>query len=123
MHYFLSIFLYHKSCNIILIYDYYVSKKKITRATLRDAFQSKLNIDEQESYNLLETILDTMKQGFLASDTKCIKISSFGTFVMSEKKQRMGRNPRTLVESVILPRKNILFRASKSLLSRLNAQE
>ena len=98
-------------------------ERKITRATLRHAFQSKLNIDEQESHNLLETILDTMKQGFLASDTECIKISSFGTFAMSEKKQRMGRNPRTLVESVILPRKNILFRASKSLLSRLNAQE
>ena len=96
-------------------------EKKITRATLRYAFQSKLNIDEQESHNLLETILDVMKQGFLASDTECIKISSFGTFAMSEKKERIGRNPRTLVESVILPRKNILFRASKSLLNRLNA--
>ena len=96
-------------------------ERKTTRATLRYAFQNKLNIDEQESHNLLETILETMKQGFLASDTECIKISSFGTFAMSEKKERMGRNPRTLVESVILPRKNILFRASKSLLNRLNA--
>ena len=123
MHCFLSIFLYTNDVKQFLFKIMTHPEKKLTRATLRSAFQRTLNINEQESHTLLETILETMKESFLAPHTEHIKISSFGTFTLSEKKERIGRNPRTLEESVILPRKNILFRASKALSCRLNGKD
>ena len=97
-----------------------INKCKIIRISIYKAFQSHLKITEKEAHYLVEKILDQLKKAFLDANEPYIKISSFGTFVISQKKERIGRNPRTLVESIILPRRKITFRPAKKLLKRLN---
>ncbi|PPE03601.1 HU family DNA-binding protein [Holospora curviuscula] len=97
-----------------------INKCKIIRVSLYKVFQKRLKVNEKEAHYLLEKILDQLKRAFLNVQDPRIKISSFGTFMVTHKKERMGRNPRTLVKSVILPRRKITFRASKGLLQKLN---
>ena len=97
-----------------------INKCRIIRVSLYKVFQNHLKINEKEAQYLVEKILDQLKKAFLNVKEPYIKISSFGTFVITHKKERIGRNPRTLVESIILPRRKITFRPAKKLLQRLN---
>jgi integration host factor subunit alpha len=54
------------------------------------------------------------------SDGETVKISSFGSFSIRQKSQRMGRNPKTGEEVPILPRKVIIFKPSHVLKNRIN---
>ncbi|ETZ06777.1 integration host factor subunit alpha [Holospora obtusa F1] len=95
---------------------------KLTRTALRKSFQKKLKINEKEAHYLLEKILDHFQKIFLNTKDTSIKISSFGTFTITNKKERTGRNPRTLEETVILPRRKITFRAAKGIIKELNSE-
>ena len=51
-----------------------------------------------------------------------IKIQSFGTFEVIDKKQRVGRNPKTKVEAKIMARKVVKFKPSNTIKKKLNRQ-
>ncbi|GAM06497.1 integration host factor subunit alpha [Novosphingobium sp. MBES04] len=53
------------------------------------------------------------------SDGENVKISGFGTFLLRDKGERMGRNPKTGVEVPITPRRVLTFRASQMLKDRI----
>ncbi len=63
---------------------------------------------------MLEQISGTLARG------ESVKISSFGTFSVHDKAQRIGRNPKTGKEAPILPRRVLVFRASHVLKDRIN---
>ena len=48
-----------------------------------------------------------------------VKLSSFGSFVVRDKGQRVGRNPKTGIEVPITPRRVMTFRASQKLKDRI----
>ncbi|ETZ05496.1 HU family DNA-binding protein [Holospora undulata] len=97
-----------------------INQNKLTRTPLRKSFQKNLKINEKEANYLLEKILDHFHKIFLNTKDPHIKISSFGTFIITNKKERIGRNPRTLEKTIILPRRKITFRSSKGLIEKLN---
>jgi len=92
--------------------------KTITRADLTDAVYRSLGISRNESSAFVERILDEVAQTLEQGET--VKISSFGTFSVREKKLRMGRNPKTGEEVPIEPRRVITFRASHVLKDQIN---
>jgi integration host factor subunit alpha len=49
-----------------------------------------------------------------------VKISSFGSFAVRQKGQRIGRNPKTGQEVPISPRRVLVFRASHALKDQIN---
>ena len=53
-------------------------------------------------------------------NSKKVKISNFGTFILRHKKSRLGRNPKTLEKSIISERNVVLFKASKELKKYIN---
>ena len=67
------------------------------------------------SRSVLSEIADTLTRG------ETVKISSFGSFSVRQKGQRIGRNPKTGQEVPILPRKVLVFRASNVLKSMINS--
>ena len=67
---------------------------------------------------MLESILEHLGDALV--DDQLVKIASFGTFMVREKKARIGRNPKTGVETTISPRRVLVFRASQVLKSRIN---
>ncbi|MFZ5617019.1 MAG: integration host factor subunit alpha [Pseudomonadota bacterium] len=90
----------------------------LTRADLTDAIYRSLGISRNESSDFVERILEEVSASLERGDT--VKISSFGTFSVRQKKLRMGRNPKTGEEVPITPRRVVTFRASHVLKDQIN---
>ncbi len=90
----------------------------ITRAQLGEAVYQEVGLSRNESAELLEAVLSQISDALARGET--VKISSFGTFSVRQKGQRMERNPKTGEEVPILPRKVLVFRPSQVLKSRVN---
>ncbi|CAA6603300.1 Integration host factor subunit alpha [Rhodospirillaceae bacterium LM-1] len=95
-----------------------MTEKTITRAQLSEAIYEEVGLSRNESAALLETVLEEMSLALAKGDT--VKISSFGSFSVRSKGQRVGRNPKTGTEVPILPRRVLVFRPSQLLKSRIN---
>ena len=89
----------------------------LTRADLAEAINRKLGFSRSESLDLVEDILAKMCDAL--SHGKNVKISGFGSFILRDKKERVGRNPKTGVEVPITPRRVMTFRASQKLKERI----
>lgn len=92
--------------------------RTITRADLADAVYEQVGLSRNESSDLVEAVLDEISKTLVAGEN--VKISSFGSFSIREKGERIGRNPKTGVEVPILPRKVLVFRASHVLKDSIN---
>jgi len=91
----------------------------LTRADLAESFNRQIGLSRAESAALVESILGHMCEALSRGEN--VKISSFGTFVLRDKTQRMGRNPKTGVEVPIEPRRVLTFRASQTMRDRIAA--
>jgi integration host factor subunit alpha len=93
------------------------SMNTLTRADLADAINRKLGLSRSESLGMVESILGHMQNAMETGEN--VKISGFGTFLLRDKAQRIGRNPKTGVEVPITPRRVLTFRASQLLKERI----
>ena len=89
----------------------------LTRADLADVVHRKLGLSRAESASLVERVLHHMCHAL--SDGQNVKISGFGTFILRDKGERIGRNPKTGVEVAIAPRRVMTFRASQIMRERI----
>lgn len=96
-----------------------MSEDTLTRADLCDALVREVNLSRHECHDLVETVLDTICDELVAG--KNVKLSGFGSFGLREKKERMGRNPKTGEEVPITPRRVLYFRASALMKDRINS--
>jgi len=92
--------------------------RTITRAQLGEAVYQEVGLSRNESAELVESVLNHIGESLGRGD--CVKISSFGSFSVRQKRQRSGRNPKTGEEVPILPRKVLVFRPSQLLKKRIN---
>ena len=95
-----------------------MSETTITRAFLSEAVYQEVGLSRNESAELLESVLSEIADALAKGET--VKLSSFGSFSVREKGQRIGRNPKTGEEVPILPRRVLVFRASQVLKNRIN---
>jgi len=95
-----------------------MESRTITRADLGEAVFQEVGLSRNESADLVEFVLGEVS-GALAKGEP-VKISSFGSFAVRDKGQRVGRNPKTGEEVPILPRRVLVFRASNVLKARIN---
>jgi len=89
----------------------------LTRADLAEVINRKMGFSRAESLAMVETILDQMSDALEHGEN--VKISGFGTFLLRDKSERIGRNPKTGVEVPITPRRVLTFRASQMLKDRI----
>ncbi|PPR23953.1 MAG: Integration host factor subunit alpha [Alphaproteobacteria bacterium MarineAlpha10_Bin2] len=92
----------------------------VTRADLAEAVFREVGLSRNESAKLVESVLGLITDSLAKGET--VKISSFGSFSVRMKGQRIGRNPKTGEEVPILPRKVLVFRASHVLKDQINGQ-
>jgi integration host factor subunit alpha len=92
--------------------------RTITRADLSESVFQEVGLSRNESSYLVETILSEVVEALARGES--VKISSFGSFTVRDKGQRVGRNPKTGQEVPILPRRVLVFRASNVLKSLIN---
>src|ERR1700731_2067586 len=90
----------------------------VTRAQLSEAVYQEVGLSRNESAELVESVIaeisDALERG------EMVKISSFGSFAVRQKGQRVGRNPKTGQEVPISPRRVLVFRASHALKHQIN---
>jgi len=90
----------------------------VTRAQLSEAVYEEVGLSRNESADLVESLLDEISDALERGEV--VKISSFGSFSVRQKGQRIGRNPKTGEEVPILPRRVLVFRPSHVLKDRIN---
>jgi integration host factor subunit alpha len=90
----------------------------VTRAQLSEAVYQEVGLSRNESADLVEIVLKEIADALARGEN--VKISSFGSFFVRAKGQRIGRNPKTGEEVPINPRKVLVFRASHVLKNRVN---
>ncbi len=95
-----------------------MSGKTVTRAQLSEAVYQEVGLSRNESAQLVEFVLEEISNALVRGEV--VKISSFGSFSIRHKGQRIGRNPKTGEEVPILSRMVLVFRASQVLKSRVN---
>ena len=83
----------------------------LTRADLADVVHRNLGLSRAESANIVERVLHHMCHALAQGQN--VRVSGFGTFILRDKGQRIGRNPKTGVEVPIAPRRVMTFRASQ----------
>jgi len=92
--------------------------RTVTRAELSEAVYQEVGLSRSESAELVESVLEEISRALVRGES--VKLSSFGSFAVREKGQRIGRNPKTGEEVPILPRRVLVFRASHVLKDRIN---
>jgi len=93
-------------------------RRTLTRADLADAVYRTIGLSRTESADMVEVVLGEIADVIVAGEN--VKLSSFGSFIVRGKGQRVGRNPKTGVEVPIEPRRVIVFKASNVLKNRVN---
>ena len=94
--------------------------KTTTRSTLSEAVFKNVGLSRNESANLVDSVFSEILTSLIKGDD--VKISSFGTFIVRNKKERIGRNPKTGEEVPITARSVVTFRASNVLKSKVNVK-
>ena len=94
------------------------TQRTVTRADLAETVYRRVGLSRSESAELVQAFLDEISEAAVRGET--VKLSSFGSFVVRAKKERVGRNPKTGVEVPILPRRVMVFKPSNVLKARIN---
>lgn len=95
--------------------------RTVTRADLCEAVYQKVGLSRSESSELVEMVLREISDCLARGES--VKLSSFGSFLVRSKGQRMGRNPKTGEEVPIEPRRVMVFKPSNVLKQRINTDD
>ncbi len=93
------------------------NSKTLTRADLAEAVFAKVGLPRNEAADLVELVLKEIVSGL--EKGQAVKLSSFGSFGIREKSQRIGRNPKTGELVPITPRRVLVFKASNIMKDRI----
>ncbi len=95
-----------------------MTARTVTRADLSEAVYQEVGLSRNESADLVESVLNEISDALVRGEM--VKLSSFSSFAVRHKGERIGRNPKTGEEVPILPRRVLVFRASHVLKNRIN---
>lgn len=91
----------------------------VTRADLCEAVYQQVGLSRAEAADLVEAVIEEIASAAVAGEN--VKLSSFGTFVVRHKDERIGRNPKTGEEVPITPRRVMVFKPSNILKHRVDS--
>jgi integration host factor subunit alpha len=98
-----------------------MNKKNLTRENLSNQLYKKIGFSKSLSGKIVDNFFEIVISELI--ETSRIKISSFGTFKVIKKNERLGRNPKTKIEYKIKPRKVVSFKTSSLVKKNLNNNE
>lgn len=99
--------------------DNKMSTGTVTRADLSEAVYREIGLSRSESAELVESVIDHISEALLRGES--VKLAGFGTFSLRDKKERMGRNPKTGKAVPITPRRVLVFKPSQILRDRVDS--
>ena len=96
-----------------------MSTNTVTRADLSEAVYREIGLSRTESADLVESVIDHISDALLRGET--VKLAGFGTFSLRDKKERMGRNPKTGEAVPITSRRVLAFKPSQVMRERVDS--
>ena len=93
-------------------------QKTLTRMDLAEAVYHEVGLTRKAAQDMVDQLIEELCKVLEKGGT--VKLSAFGNFSVRQKRQRMGRNPKTGVEVPITPRRVLSFRASHLLKQEMN---
>ncbi len=93
----------------------------VTRVDLAEAVYRRVGLSRKESAVLVEMVLSEVIDRLAVGET--VKLSSFGSFIVRDKGERIGRNPKTGVEVPIMQRRVLVFKPSNVLKAHMNGED
>ena len=98
-----------------------MSNNSLTRLELSDAVVREVGLSRHESMQLVDDVLDHVSNALAKGEN--VKISSFGTFSSKQKRERIGRNPKTGEKVAVQEKKVIRWKQGKDLFKKINNEE
>ena len=95
-------------------------KKNLTKEILAENINRQFGLTKSFSEKLINSLVFHLTN--TVKTDKILKIKNFGTFKILNKKERIGRNPKSKEKFVISKRNVIVFKTSKSLNNKLNKE-
>jgi integration host factor subunit alpha len=92
--------------------------KTITRSDIAEKIYQEVGLSHKDSNEILDSVLAEIENKLATGED--VKLSSFGTFMLRDKKARLGRNPKTGVDAKISPRRVISFKPSQTMRNTIN---
>jgi len=108
----------HEQVSKITKFGLCMGGKTVTRADLAEAVYRRLGLSRTESAAMVEMVLQEICGAIIKGES--VKLSSFGSFIVREKGERIGRNPKTGREVPIPPRRVTVFKPSNIMKQRIN---
>lgn len=99
----------------------YMTTTTLTRADIIDSLVREVNLPRHQASDFLEHALDVIILSL--ADKNVVKISSFGSFNVNQKAKRVGRNPKTGKEAIIVPRRVLSFKPSQYLREKVQRRK
>ncbi len=96
-----------------------MNTQTVTRADLAEAVYREIGLSRSESSDLVESVVHHISNALISGEK--VKLAGFGTFSLRDKKERIGRNPKTGVEVPITSRRVLVFKASQILKERVDS--
>jgi len=90
----------------------------VTKADIVKAVYERVGLSKSESASIVDDLFEVIRATLERGED--VKLSGFGHFVLRNKNERIGRNPKTGVEIMITPRRVVTFRASPIMKKRMN---
>ena len=97
-----------------------MTSNAVTRVDLYEAVYREVGLSRSQSLEMVELVLKEITASLDKGET--VKLSSFGSFIVRKKKQRVGRNPKTGTQAPISPRRVIVFKPSAVLKQQINGK-
>jgi integration host factor subunit alpha len=91
----------------------------LTKAELAEMLFDQVGLNKREAKDMVETFFDEISAALVRGES--VKLSGFGNFLLRDKPQRPGRNPKTGEEIPISARRVVTFHASQKLKAQIDA--
>ncbi len=96
-----------------------LNSQTATRQDLAEAVYREIGLSRSESSLLVESVMDHIGDALVKGEH--VKMAGFGTFSLRDKKERLGRNPKTGEEVPITSRRVLVFKPSQVLRERVDS--
>lgn len=90
----------------------------LTKADMAETLYEELGVNKREAKELVELFFEKIKQSLADGDE--VKLSGFGSFILRDKKARLGRNPKTGEEIPITARRVVTFKPGQKLKQKID---
>ena len=90
----------------------------MNKAELIDAVAKKASFTKNSSKKAVDAILEVVSESLIKGEK--VMVVGFGTFNVSKRDARIGRNPMSGATLKIPPKKTVKFKAGASLKSKIN---